>query len=110
MRGNRRPTERSRSISADSTTLSACIHHSDTCPQRVCAQNAARRSTPVYEVRCVGTTSRVGGTLDPDEILKLRRERFTTALAAFKRWVDDLLRGVPPQSVLGKALAYTTKQ
>ena len=31
-------------------------------------------------------------------------------LAAFKRWVDDLLPGVPPQSALGKALAYTTKQ
>jgi transposase len=53
---------------------------------------------------------RVGGTLDPDEILKLRREKSTPVLAAFKRWVDDLLPGVPPQSALGKALAYTTKQ
>jgi transposase len=53
---------------------------------------------------------RVGGTLDPDEILKLRREKSAPALAAFKRWVEDLLPGVPPQSALGKALAYTTKQ
>jgi len=53
---------------------------------------------------------RVGGILDPDEILKLRREKSAPALAAFKRWVEDLLPGVPPQSALGKALAYTTKQ
>jgi transposase len=53
---------------------------------------------------------RVGATLHPDEILKLRREKSAPVLAAFKRWVDDLLPGVPPQSALGKALAYTTKQ
>ena len=53
---------------------------------------------------------RVGGTFDPDEILKLRREKSAPVLEAFKRWVDDLLPGVPPQSALGKALAYTTKQ
>ena len=29
---------------------------------------------------------------------------------SLKRWVDDLLPGVPPQSALPKALAYTTKQ
>ena len=53
---------------------------------------------------------RVGGTLDPDEILKLRQQRSAPVLVAFKHWVDDLLPGVPPQSALGKALAYTTKQ
>jgi len=53
---------------------------------------------------------RVGGTLDPEEILKLRQQRSAPVLEAFKRWVDDLLPGVPPQSALGKALAYTTKQ
>ena len=53
---------------------------------------------------------RVGGTLELDEVLKLRRERSAPVLAAFKRWVEDLLPGVPPQSALGKALAYTTKQ
>ena len=53
---------------------------------------------------------RIGGTLEPHEILKLRREKSASVLAAFKRWVEDLLPGVPPQSALGKALAYTTKQ
>ena len=53
---------------------------------------------------------RVGSTLDPDEILKLRQQKSAPVLAAFKRWVDELLPGVPPQSALGKALAYTTKQ
>jgi len=53
---------------------------------------------------------RIGGTLDPEEILKLRRQQSAPIFAAFKRWVDDLLPGVPPQSALGKALAYTIKQ
>jgi transposase len=53
---------------------------------------------------------RTGSTLELDEVLKLRRERSAPVLAAFKRWVEDLLPGVPPQSALGKALAYTTKQ
>jgi transposase len=53
---------------------------------------------------------RTGGTLEFDEVLKLRREKSAPILAAFKRWVEDLLPGVPPQSALGKALAYTTKQ
>jgi transposase len=53
---------------------------------------------------------RTGGTLELDEVLKLRREKSAPVLAAFKRWVEDLLPGVPPQSALGKALAYTVKQ
>lgn len=53
---------------------------------------------------------RTSGTLEPDEVLKLRRQKSAPVLAAFKSWVEDLLPGVPPQSALGKALAYTTKQ
>jgi transposase len=53
---------------------------------------------------------RTGSTLELDEVLKLRREKSAPVLAAFKRWVEDLLPGVPPQSALGKALAYTVKQ
>jgi transposase len=53
---------------------------------------------------------RTGGTLELDEILKLRREKSAPVFAAFKRWVEDLLPGVPLQSALGKALAYTIKQ
>ncbi len=53
---------------------------------------------------------RTGSTLELEEILKLRRQKSAPVLAAFKRWVEDLLPGVPPLSALGKALAYTTKQ
>src|SRR6185437_15286784 len=52
---------------------------------------------------------RTGATLELDEIRKLRRQKSAPVLATFKRWVEDLLPGVPPQSALGKALAYTTK-
>ena len=31
-------------------------------------------------------------------------------MAAFKKWVERLLPGVPPTSALGKALSYTMKQ
>ena len=53
---------------------------------------------------------RAGSTLELEEILKLRGQKSAPVLAAFKRWVEDLLPGVPPQSALGKALAYTIKQ
>jgi transposase len=53
---------------------------------------------------------RTGGEAELDEILELRRQKSAPVLKAFKRWVEELLPGVPPQSALGKALAYTTKQ
>jgi len=31
-------------------------------------------------------------------------------MAVFKKWVDELLPGVPPKSALGKALSYTAGQ
>jgi hypothetical protein len=31
-------------------------------------------------------------------------------MAALKKWVDDLLPGVPAKTALGKALTYTTRQ
>ena len=39
-------------------------------------------------------------------VLKLRQDKSAPIMAAFKKWVDDLLPGVPPKSALGKALAY----
>lgn len=53
---------------------------------------------------------RDGAVLTVEEVLKLRQEKSAPILTAFKRWVDDLLPGTPPQSALGKALAYTTHQ
>jgi transposase len=53
---------------------------------------------------------RDGGVLTPEEVVQWRRERSAPILTAFKTWVDDLLLGTAPQSALGKALAYTTRQ
>ena len=53
---------------------------------------------------------RGGAVLTIEEVLKLRQENSAPVLTAFKQWVDDLLPGTPPQSALGKALAYTTNQ
>jgi transposase len=44
------------------------------------------------------------------QILALRQKEAAPIMAAFKKWVDDLLPGVPPKTALGKALAYTTRQ
>ena len=53
---------------------------------------------------------RAGGTLSPEEILKRRQEKSAPIMTAFKKWVDDLLPGTPPQSALGRALSYTVSQ
>lgn len=53
---------------------------------------------------------RAGGTLSPEEILKRRRETSAPIMTAFRKWVDDLLPGTPPQSALGRALSYTVSQ
>ncbi|MGH8269220.1 MAG: IS66 family transposase, partial [Steroidobacteraceae bacterium] len=53
---------------------------------------------------------RAGGILACEEILKRRAEQSAPLLTAFKQWVDDLLPATPPQSALGRALAYTTNQ
>jgi transposase len=49
-------------------------------------------------------------TLPLEVVLKLRQEKSAPIMTAFKKWVDELLPGVPPKSALGKALAYTTSQ
>lgn len=53
---------------------------------------------------------RAGASPPLGEILKRRREQSAAVFAAFKKWVDDLLLGVPPKSALGKALSYTVSQ
>jgi len=53
---------------------------------------------------------RDGSVLTLEEVCKLRQEKSAPILTAFRKWVDDLLPATPPQSALGKALAYTTNQ
>jgi len=48
--------------------------------------------------------------LTVEEVSKLRQEKSAPILTAFRQWVDALLPATPPQSALGKALAYTTNQ
>jgi hypothetical protein len=40
----------------------------------------------------------------------LRQEKSKPILEKFKAWVDELLPGTPPNSALGKALGYTSRQ
>jgi transposase len=53
---------------------------------------------------------RRGETLPFEIVLRLRQERSAPVMAAFKKWIDELLPGVPPKSALGKALSYTAGQ
>jgi len=53
---------------------------------------------------------RRGMTWSLVETLKIRQERSAPLMASFKRWVDELAPGVPPKSMLGKALGYTISQ
>jgi len=39
-------------------------------------------------------------------VLALRQKQSKPVLEQFKEWVDKLLLGTPPNSALGKALAY----
>lgn len=43
-------------------------------------------------------------------MLDLREQKSKPVLEQFKAWVYELLPGTPPNSALGKALAYTTRQ
>jgi transposase len=42
--------------------------------------------------------------------LSLRQTKSAPVVKRFKDWVDTLLRGTPPNSALGKALAYCVRQ
>ena len=53
---------------------------------------------------------RAGSVLTAEQVVALRQEKSAPILTAFKQWVDELLPGTPPQSALGKGLAYTTNQ
>ena len=53
---------------------------------------------------------KAGGALDPEQVRRLRQEKSAPLFKAFRKWVDDLLPGTPPQSALGKALSYTHNQ
>jgi transposase len=51
-----------------------------------------------------------GETLPLEAVVALRQQKSTPILEKFKAWVDELLPGTPPNSALGKALGYTTRQ
>ena len=51
-----------------------------------------------------------GETLPQETVLQLREQKSKPVLEQFKTWVDELLPGTPPNSALGKALAYITRQ
>ena len=49
-------------------------------------------------------------TLPLDMVLKLRQEKSKPILEKFKTWIDQLVPATPPNSALGKALGYATRQ
>ena len=51
-----------------------------------------------------------GEALPLEKALNLRQQKSTPILEKFKAWLDDLLPGTPPNSALGKALGYATRQ
>lgn len=51
-----------------------------------------------------------GDALSIEAVRAIRQEKSKPVLEKFKEWVDKLLPGTPPNSALGKALAYTTNQ
>jgi transposase len=51
-----------------------------------------------------------GEVLPLKAVLALRQEKSKPLLEKFKAWIDDLLPGTPPNSALGKALGYTSRQ
>ena len=70
---------------------------------------------PVYQVEERIKTLREeyagrGGVLPLAEVRELRQEKSKPILEKFKAWIDELLPGTPPNSALGKALGYTSRQ
>lgn len=51
-----------------------------------------------------------GETLPLEVVHTLRQNKAKPRLEKFKKWVDELLPGTPPNSALGKALGYTHRQ
>ena len=70
---------------------------------------------PVYQVEERIKTLREeyaarGEVLPLAEVQALRQGKSKPIMEKFKAWVDDLLPGTPPNSALGKALGYTSRQ
>jgi transposase len=62
------------------------------------------------QVKALRKAAEPSGIAPFAQILALRQKEAAPIMAAFKKWVDDLLPGVPPKTALGKALAYTARQ
>lgn len=70
---------------------------------------------PVYQleerIKALREESAARGEILPLEaVWALRQENSKPILEKFKAWVDELLPGTPPNSALGKALGYTSRQ
>ena len=70
---------------------------------------------PVYQVEERIKTLREeyaarGEVLPLAEVQALRQGKSKPIMEKFKAWVDELLPGTPPNSALGKALGYTSRQ
>jgi transposase len=70
---------------------------------------------PVYKVEAQikalqAEYQRRGESLSAQTVLQLRQEKSKPILVKFKAWIDQILPATPPNSALGKALGYATRQ
>ncbi len=70
---------------------------------------------PVYKVEAQikalqAEYQRRGESLPAQTVLQLRQEKSKPILEKFKAWIDQILPATPPNSALGKALGYATRQ
>ena len=56
------------------------------------------------------TASKRGEVLPLPAIHALRQNKSAPVVEKFKEWIEQLLPGTPPNSALGKALGYATRQ
>jgi len=70
------------------------------------AEQAVERIKELYVVEHEAKEAK----LDPDAIVRLRQEKSAPLIAAMHAWLLERFHEVPPQSLLGKAIAYALGQ
>jgi transposase len=70
------------------------------------AQEAVDRIKALYDIEHEAKEA----SLEPAAIVQLRREKAAPLITSMHEWLLDLVREVPPKSLLGKAIAYALGQ
>lgn len=70
------------------------------------AEQAVERIKELYAVEHEAKEAK----LDPDAVVRLRQEKSAPVIATMHQWLLERFQEVPPQSLLGKAIAYALGQ